>query len=72
LKIQKLPASKGKKQTRENNNIHADILESKCHTSMAKDYNQPINFAYLILTTHLDQQMFLMNHINAIILPQSL
>jgi hypothetical protein len=37
-----------------------------------------INFAYLInygldkLTTRLDQQMFLMNHMNAIILSQSL
>jgi hypothetical protein len=27
LKIQNLPASKGEKQTRENNKIHADILE---------------------------------------------
>jgi hypothetical protein len=27
LKIQKLPASKGGKQTRKNNKMHADILE---------------------------------------------
>jgi hypothetical protein len=76
-----IPASNGEKQTRQNSKIYADILElcliiimSHINGKGLESTNQFYIFYYELdkLITHLDQQMFLMNHINAIILPKSL
>jgi hypothetical protein len=64
-----------KKQTRENNKTHSEIFELCLIIKISHIIDGKGSQTYYgldKLTNHLDQQMFLMNHINAIILSQSL